>query len=174
MTTRTALVVIGLIQQRGQILLVQQRGPTDPAPYWVAPGGLVETGESLSEALTREVAEECGLDVQQIGALAYCTQIDHPARAAQTLAFAFPILGWSGTPASRDPDGDVLDARWVAQDEAIARLAAVGWRGMREPLVAYLGGSAPAGTIWQYREVDGEQRLLTRLPNPPHTDTRSP
>lgn len=165
MTARTSLVVIGLIQERGQILLVQQRGSTDPEPYWVAPGGLVEAGESLSEALTREVAEESGLDVSEIGALAYCTQIDHPARAAQTLAFAFPILRWSGTPASRDPDGEVIDVRWVAQSDAVTRLAAIGWRGMREPLVAYLSGAAPPGTLWQYRELGGEQLLLTHLPD---------
>jgi hypothetical protein len=43
-----------------------------------------------------------------------------------------------------------------------ARLAAIGWRGMREPLIAYLSRSAPPGALWQYREVSG--RLSPWLP----------
>lgn len=40
---------------------------------------------------------------------------------------------------------------WVAHAEAIDRLATIGWHGMRDPMLAYLRGDAPAGTIWHYR-----------------------
>ncbi len=45
-----------------QVLLVQ-RGGQPLAGYWSLPGGGVETGERLEEAIAREVLEETGLRV---------------------------------------------------------------------------------------------------------------
>lgn len=52
-----------LILRRNSILLVQ-RGRQPLKGYWSLPGGLVETGERLVEALQREVLEETGLRVK--------------------------------------------------------------------------------------------------------------
>jgi 8-oxo-dGTP diphosphatase len=53
-----------LIFRRDAILLVERAG--EPLKgYWSIPGGLVETGESLQDALRREVLEETGLRVRR-------------------------------------------------------------------------------------------------------------
>jgi ADP-ribose pyrophosphatase YjhB (NUDIX family) len=140
--------------------MVQQQGSDDPHPYWVLPGGLVEDGELLTEALVREAYEESGVRVEQIAHLAYWTQIDHPQRAAQTIALAFEVQTWSGTLGAHDPDGEILQVELVALAEALARLQAITWRGMREPLLAYLRGECPAGAFWQYREHAGDQECV--------------
>ncbi|MGV3525193.1 MAG: (deoxy)nucleoside triphosphate pyrophosphohydrolase [Candidatus Sericytochromatia bacterium] len=60
-------VVCALIFANGQ-LLAAQRGPgRADAGFWEFPGGKVETGESLEEALHREIQEELGLclDIQR-------------------------------------------------------------------------------------------------------------
>lgn len=51
-----------LIFEDGKILLVE-RGKEPLKGYWSLPGGAVEVGEKLQEAIRREVAEETGLDV---------------------------------------------------------------------------------------------------------------
>ena len=54
-----ALVVNG-----GRILLV--RHEKDGRAYWLLPGGGVEEGEQLEDAMRREFAEECGLAVRSL------------------------------------------------------------------------------------------------------------
>jgi ADP-ribose pyrophosphatase YjhB (NUDIX family) len=54
-----------LILWRDSILLVQ-RGKQPMKGFWSLPGGVLETGEHLAEAVKREVREETGLDVKPV------------------------------------------------------------------------------------------------------------
>jgi 8-oxo-dGTP diphosphatase len=54
-----------LILDEDRILLVERSRPP-LAGYWSLPGGAVETGERLEDALHREVAEETGLKVRPL------------------------------------------------------------------------------------------------------------
>ena len=48
---------------RDEQLLLVRRGHGPAAGEWSVPGGRVDTGETLAEAVVREVSEETGLDV---------------------------------------------------------------------------------------------------------------
>jgi len=53
------LRVAGLLRWNGRVLLCRQEKPGKE--YWLLPGGGVEAGETLMEALVRELDEELGL-----------------------------------------------------------------------------------------------------------------
>jgi 8-oxo-dGTP diphosphatase len=52
----------GVVIHEGRVLLIR-RGKEPLRGRWVIPGGTVELGETLEEALVREMAEETGLEV---------------------------------------------------------------------------------------------------------------
>lgn len=53
-------VVAALIQDDGNLLVCQRRRGTSFAMMWEFPGGKVKPGESLEQALMRELEEELG------------------------------------------------------------------------------------------------------------------
>ncbi len=59
------LGVGALIFERDRILMAQ-RGKQPLMGLWSIPGGLVETGEQLEDAICREVREETGLEVRPV------------------------------------------------------------------------------------------------------------
>ena len=64
-----------LVRWQNRILLCRQEKPG--REYWLLPGGGVDAGESLIEALRRELREELGVeaDVQFEGPVAICDSI---------------------------------------------------------------------------------------------------
>ena len=52
------------------VLLAEHEGLWEDRPFWTPPGGGVEFGEGLAEALQREVGEETGVDIE-VGPLRY-------------------------------------------------------------------------------------------------------
>ena len=67
---RPILAVGAFIVEKNKLLLVKRKNPPDKGK-WSIPGGAVEIGESLIQAIKREVQEECSLTLTdgKIGAL---------------------------------------------------------------------------------------------------------
>jgi ADP-ribose pyrophosphatase YjhB (NUDIX family) len=147
---RNIRIVAAVIQIGSDVLLVHQQGPTDPEPAWALPGGRVEPGESLIEALTREVAEETGFTLDAArSTLLYVCEVFDPHDAMHAVTFVFRATVMSDRAPIADPDGFVHEARFVPLDEAAALLSAHPYLPMCEGPAACLRGDRP--TFWSYR-----------------------
>ena len=89
-------VVAAIFQKDGKIL-VGQRTPDQSHPLkWEFPGGKVEPGESLEEALARELEEELGV-LGAEGELITRYPFAYPGKAPIELIF-FRVRDFSGEP----------------------------------------------------------------------------
>jgi 8-oxo-dGTP diphosphatase len=157
------LVVAGVVRRGGDVLLVRQQGPDDPAPAWSVPGGLVEAGESLDAALRRELAEETGLNAADIGPVQWVAQV---LGSDPYTVVALAATGWEGQIRPADPDQLILEAGFYPVETACRLLEfhPPGCASMCDPAVACLTGKAVPGSVWVYRQVDGQQKLISRFP----------
>ncbi len=91
-------VVAGILLNGGGNYLLAQRPPGKVmAGFWEFPGGKVEAGETLRQALDRELEEELGIRVDR--ATPWMTQqFDYPH--ARVVVSFFRVLAWSGIPRS--------------------------------------------------------------------------
>lgn len=109
---KSTLVVSAGIVRDSRVLMVQE-GKEHCRGMWGLPGGRVEPGERLVDAVIREVLEETGLDVRVIGitrVLRYVSQLGY-----HTVRFNFVVEHVGG---SIRIDGDeILDALWMSYDE---------------------------------------------------------
>ncbi|MHB8464980.1 MAG: NUDIX hydrolase [Acidimicrobiales bacterium] len=147
------VVAAGLIEGPDGLVLVQNRrrnGSLD----WSPPGGVIEVhaGESVTEGLTREVLEETGLLVAEWDGPVYDVEVVASELGWRLRAEVFLATTWSGSLHVDDPDGIVVDARWVRPDLWADHLAG-SHRWVREPIEEWLAGTG-VRTAWRYR-VDG-------------------
>ena len=88
------MVVAGLIETDGKLLVCQRRRDAAFALKWEFPGGKVQPGESLVEALIRELREELGIGARA-GREVYRTRHKYPEmpQAVEIVFFACEIEG---------------------------------------------------------------------------------
>ncbi len=164
---RDWVVAGGLLEREGSVLLVQNRrrnGSLD----WSPPGGVIDAadGESLIAGLTREVAEETGLVVTQWRGPVYEVVAEAPAMGWRMRCEVHLAVAFDGELRVDDPDGIVVDARFVAADACDDHLARCHpW--VREPLAQWLAErwEPTAARPFGYR-VDGTDPaslVVTRL-----------
>ena len=55
---------VGAVVWRGGEVLLERRGQPPAQGSWSLPGGLVDVGETLEQAVRREVREECSIEVE--------------------------------------------------------------------------------------------------------------
>ncbi len=140
---------VALIRDDDSVLMVESRCPGEEATFWALPGGMLERGEDVADALVREVREETGLSVVGPHTVAALIWLRTDEGAADWHTFVCEPAGWDGTVDIDDPDGVTLRAAFVAKGVAEERLLALRW-GLGAPIVDRLRG-APLGGLWTYR-----------------------
>lgn len=115
MTERPQLCVGAIAVDDDRLLLVR-RGHGPGAGEWSVPGGRVEAGETLAEAVVRELAEETGLE-GVCGPLVGWVERVGDEHHHVILDFAVTILD-ARAPVAGD---DAAEAAWVPLDQVSER-----------------------------------------------------
>lgn len=105
-------IAIGAIVINNDELLMVQRANDPGKGLWSLPGGRVEHGEYLADALRREVREETGLEVE-VGELAGILEVPGTELHYVILDYHATLTG-SAEPV---PGSDASDVRWVPLKE---------------------------------------------------------
>jgi ADP-ribose pyrophosphatase YjhB (NUDIX family) len=105
----------GVVVVDGRALLIR-RGKAPLRGRWSIPGGTVERGESLEQALVREMREETGLEVRPLELLTVFDRID---RDGDTVVFHYVIVDYrcrllSGVARA---GSDALEVVWAGPGE---------------------------------------------------------
>lgn len=113
---RPILAVSAAIVRAGQVLVVRRaRGPADG--LFSLPGGVVEVGESLTQAVIREVREETSLAIEPVGLAGFREAItrDRDNRVERH----FVILPFAARWLAGEPllNEELSEARWLSPAE---------------------------------------------------------
>lgn len=118
---REWLVGGALIEGPEGILLVQNQR-RDGSLDWTPPGGVIDPGEDVLTGLSREVREETGLVVRSWSGPLYAVRAVAPGLGWDLRVEAWVADDYEGEIAIDDPDGIVVDARFVACTDCAAHL----------------------------------------------------
>lgn len=105
-------VAVGVIERADGKILMGQRPEGKPWPgWWEFPGGKIEAGETVTEALTRELDEELGIRVT--ASLPWVVYVHAYPKNTVRLAFQ-RVTAWEGEPVGRENQ----QLQWVSRSDA--------------------------------------------------------
>jgi ADP-ribose pyrophosphatase YjhB (NUDIX family) len=110
---RPYLAVSAAIIRDGKVLVVR-RARNPALGIYTLPGGGVETGETLMQAVTREVREETSMDIEPVALAGHREAIVRDAKGRVERHFVilcFAARWLSGEPVLNE---ELDDARWLA------------------------------------------------------------
>jgi 8-oxo-dGTP diphosphatase len=113
---RPFLAVSAAIIRDGRVLVARRaRGPA--YGIWTMPGGVVEAGETLTEALTREIKEETAMTIEPIALAGHREVVvrDDDKRVSRHFVIMCYAARWiEGEPQLNE---ELAEARWLKPDE---------------------------------------------------------
>ncbi|MFQ5847843.1 MAG: NUDIX hydrolase [Candidatus Methylomirabilales bacterium] len=112
---RPVVAVGAIVVKAGKVLLVR-RGTEPSRGRWSLPGGAVDLGEGLWEAVVREVREECGIDVTVKGVVEVLDRIhaDRDGRIRYHYVIVDFLASWRR--GRLKAASDISEAAWVDPD----------------------------------------------------------
>ena len=120
-TNETVRIGVGAVVFKDDQVLLVKRGKPPFKGCWSIPGGGLEFGERLEDAVRREVREETGLDIE-IGGLigVFEAMPDDVGQLTHTVMIDYAAEWVAGEPVA---DDDAADAAFFPFDEARRRLS---------------------------------------------------
>lgn len=111
---------VGAVVFRGDDVLVIRRGKAPFKGQWSIPGGGLDYGERLADAVMREVREETGVEIRILGLLDVFEALPAETGHAHVLMIDYVAEWVSGEPRAGD---DAEAAEFVSLEEAERRIS---------------------------------------------------
>jgi mutator protein MutT len=111
-------VSVGAAVVDGSRLLLIRRSKEPSKGLWSVPGGVIELGETVQDAVKREVKEETGIDVQVERLLDVADAIIRDEQGQ--VRFHYVVIRYLARPLTTmaRPRSDVSEAKWVDLTDA--------------------------------------------------------
>jgi 8-oxo-dGTP diphosphatase len=107
------LVGVGALIFDGGRILMAQRGKEPLKGWWSLPGGALEIGESLADAVRREVLEETGLEIEPLRVFEIFERIIRDAEGAPEYHYVLIDYLCRVTGGVLRPGDDVCRVEWM-------------------------------------------------------------
>ena len=102
---------------RGDKVLLVRRGQPPAQETWVPPGGLLEVGETIEEALAREIQEETGWSVRVLELIELFDYMDRDASGRVRYHYILADYLCEYLDGELQAGSDVMEARLVPLSE---------------------------------------------------------
>ncbi len=118
-----AVAAVGAVLIRNGRILLVKRGYPPAVGKWSLPGGVIEAGESLADAATRELEEETGLRARPLGVVWVLNNVvlDPLGRVKYHYLIVDVIFDSESMEGALRAGGDALDVSWVDLGEVPTR-----------------------------------------------------
>lgn len=98
-----------LCDERGRVLIAERLGDGQFCGLWEFPGGKIEPGETAERALSRELAEELGIEVTESSSF---MNLQHEYDDRVVSIEFFLVSAWNCDPVGREGQ----ELRWVPSE----------------------------------------------------------
>lgn len=114
--TRPFLAVSAAIFRQGRVLIVR-RARSPARGLYTLPGGGVELGETLHQAVVREIREETGLDIEPVALAGYREAIVRDAAGAVERHFVILPFAARWIAGEVSLNEELAEAHWLTPSE---------------------------------------------------------
>ncbi len=114
------IVGVGGIIFRGEQVLLVKRGKEPGLGQWSIPGGVVRPGETLKEAVVREVLEETHLKVEVLALVKVLERIFRDPDGRVAYHYVLVDFLCRSLDGALQPDSDAQDARFVPLEDLLS------------------------------------------------------
>ena len=111
-------VAVGAVVFKEDEILLVLRGKPPSKNLWSIPGGSVKLGETLQQAVEREIGEETGLTITAREPIYTFDVVERDEEGRIRLHYVIVDLAADYVRGELRPGDDAIDARWVSPEDA--------------------------------------------------------
>jgi len=114
---KTRLIVSAVIEKDGLLLFGRKKAGVGPYPNtWHLIGGGVNDGESLTDAIKREIKEEAGIEVEIDASLGFDDDFEADKHGEMT-HYIFLVYKAKYISGELKPDDDIEKLEWISKEK---------------------------------------------------------